>query len=147
MTAVAGTRPRAVLAVLLFFGAVSAFAGAVMAIGFDGAGLPLAVLQGSPFHSFVGPGLILGVVVGGTQFAAAFALANRHRWSLPAAAAAGFGMLIWIFMELAIIRSYSFLQAVYFGLGIAELIFVLVLLGLVPHSFSAPRQSGNHEYQ
>jgi hypothetical protein len=47
-------------------------------------------------------------------------------------AVAGFGMLIWIFAELAIIRQYSWLQALYFGLGAMELIFVLALLGIVP---------------
>ena len=41
-------------------------------------------------------------------------------------------MMIWIFVELAIILQYSFLQTVYFGLGGLELILVLVLLGLVP---------------
>ena len=41
-------------------------------------------------------------------------------------------MMIWIFVELAIILQCSFLQNVYFGLGGFELILVLVLLGIVP---------------
>ena len=78
------------------------------------------------------PGLILGVAVGGTQLAAAIALLRRQRIALFLSATAGFGMLIWIFAELAIIRRYSWLQSAYFALGAIELILVLVLLGVVP---------------
>jgi hypothetical protein len=38
----------------------------------------------------------------------------------------------WIFVELAIIRQYSWLQTAYFGLGALELILVLALLGVIP---------------
>ena len=78
------------------------------------------------------PGLILGVIVGGTQLVAAIALLTRRHWALRMAAIAGFGMMMWIFVELAIILQYSFLQTLYFGLGGLELILVLVLLGIVP---------------
>jgi hypothetical protein len=69
-------------------------------------------------------------VVGGTQFAAAIALLRRQRIALLLSAIAGFGMLIWIFVELAIIRQYSWLQSAYFSLGALELILVLTLLGI-----------------
>lgn len=60
-----------VLVVLLIFGAVSAFGGAVLAIIFNGGGIPLEHLAGTPFPSFLVPGLVLGVIVGGTQLVAA----------------------------------------------------------------------------
>lgn len=120
-----------VLVVLLVFGAVSAFGGAVLGIFFDGAGVPLEHLAGTPFSSFVVPGLILGVVVGGTQLAAGVALLARNPWAPLMAAVAGFAMMIWIYTELAIL-GYSWLQSVYFGLGIVELILVLALLGITP---------------
>jgi hypothetical protein len=41
-------------------------------------------------------------------------------------------MLIWIFVEMAIIETYSWLQSIYFGLGATELIAVLALLGIAP---------------
>lgn len=47
------------------------------------------------------------------------------------AAIAGFGMVIWIYAELALI-GYSVLQTVYFALGAGELILVMVLLGVLP---------------
>jgi hypothetical protein len=119
------------LIALLIFNALSSFGGAVLAIVFDGAGVPREHLAGTWFPSFLGPGLILGIVVGGTQAAAAFGLLTRRHWALLAAAVAGFAMLIWIFAEVAII-GYSWLQSVYFGLGTLELILVLALLGIAP---------------
>jgi hypothetical protein len=120
------------LAALTLFGALSALAGAVLAIAANGAGVPLKYLADSPFPSYAVPGFILGVVVGGTQLAAAIALLRRQRIALLLSAIAGFGMLIWIFVELVIIRQYSWLQSAYFALGVLELILVLALLGILP---------------
>jgi hypothetical protein len=122
---------RALLA-LLVFGALSAMIGAIMALMLNGAGVPLAYLGNSPFTSYAVPGLLLGVVIGGTQFAAAMALRARGRYSLLLSAIAGFGMQIWIVSELAIISHFSWLQAVYFGHGLLELLLVLALLGIAP---------------
>jgi hypothetical protein len=120
------------LAALGVFGALSAFGGAVLGVVMNGAGVPLEYLAGSPFTSYLVPGLVLGLVVGGTQLAAAIALLRNWRKSLLLAAVAGFGMIIWIFVELAVIKQYSWLQAVYFTLGVLELILVFALLGLTP---------------
>jgi hypothetical protein len=120
------------LAGLTLFGAISAAAGAWLAIGAKGGGVPLEYLEHSPFDSFVVPGLVLGGVVGGTQGAAAIAVIARRRSALLLSAVAGFGMLIWIFVELAMLRHYSWLQTLYFLHGCSELLLVLALLGLVP---------------
>lgn len=120
------------LIVLTVFGVLSAVIGAVLAIAQQGGGVPAAYLAGTPFRSFLVPGLILGGVVGGTQLAAATSLAQRGRFALLWSAIAAFGMLLWIFIELAMLQHYSWLQSVYFAFGILELILVLALLGLVP---------------
>jgi hypothetical protein len=120
------------LTALLAFGALSSFAGAVLAIAANGAGVPVEYLANSPFSSYLIPGLILGLVVGGTHLAGAIALVVGHRVALLLSAVAGFGMLIWIFAELAIIKQFSWLQAVYFALGTLELTIVLALLGIAP---------------
>jgi hypothetical protein len=117
---------------LTVFGALSALGGAVLAIAANGAGVPLEYLAHTPFSSYVVPGLFLGGVVGGTQLSAAVALFARRRRAPVISAIAGFGMLIWIFVELAVIGHYSWLQAVYFGLGGLELILVFALLGIAP---------------
>ena len=90
---------------------------------------PPEYLAGSPFDSYVVPGLILAVVVGGVHVAA-FVLLERGRPSaLFAATAAGYAALIWIFVQMVFIP-FSVLQAVYFAAGLAELGLVLLLLGL-----------------
>ena len=122
----------AALTALAVFQALSALLGAFLAIACNGAGVPVEHLAGSPFTSFLVPGLILGGVVGGTQLAAAVALLAQRRVALLLSAVAGFGMLIWIFAELVIIRQYSWLQSAYFALGILELSLVLSLLGIAP---------------
>jgi len=62
------------------------------------------------------------------------------RWHIILAThPAGFGMLIWIFVELAMIRQYSWLQAVYFARGVLELSLVLALLGIAPVLFEPLR--------
>ncbi len=123
------------LAVLAVFQALSAFFGAFLAVARDGAGVPVEHLAGSPFTSYLVPGLILGGVVGGTHLAAAVALLAKRRVALLLSAVAGFGMLIWIFAELVIIRQYSWLQSAYFAIGVLELSLVLALLGIAPTLF------------
>ncbi len=118
------------LIVALSFGAVSAFGGAVLGVVANGAGVSLSYLDGTPFTSYLIPSLILGVLVGGTQGFAAIATQRQMDHSPIAAAVAGFGMIIWIFVELAII-GFDWLQVVYLAVGAAELILVLVLLGVL----------------
>lgn len=127
------SRPlRIVLIALMSFGTASALLGAVMGVLFDGAGVPVEYLTGSPFTSYLVPGLILGVVVGGSQAIAALALIRRARSALMSSAVAGFGMLIWIFAELAIIGEYSWLQTLYFSLGALQVTAMAALLGIAP---------------
>jgi len=136
-----------VLVALLIFDAVSSFGGAVMATFFNGAGVPLELLAGTWFESsFLVLGLILGIILGGTHAVASFALITRRHWALLASAVAGFAMLIWNFTELAII-GYSWLQSVYFGFGILELILVFALLGIAPSVISPWRGSLEHPDQ
>ncbi len=121
---------RPILLVLLWFGAVSALAGAVLGIAFNGAGVPLEYLEGTPFTSFVIPGLILGLMVGGTQALAVVLVHRGHARRWLAASVAGFGMIIWIVVELAI-TGFFWLQALYFAVGLGEVLLVLALLGVL----------------
>jgi hypothetical protein len=117
---------------MLGFGVVSSIVGAILGIVANGAGVPISYLAGTPFDSYAIPGLVLGVVVGGTQLAGAVGILARARSGLVLSAIAGFGMIIWIFVELAVIEEYSWLQTLYFTLGVAELAAVIALSGIVP---------------
>ena len=126
----------------LAFGVISAAAGAVLGMFFNGAGVPLTYLDGTAFDSYFLPGVILGVVVGGTQLLGLIGMLRRTERALLLSAIAGFGMLIWIFVEMAVIGEFSFLQAIYFALGIGELAAVVALLGIAPRVVAARRSVG-----
>jgi uncharacterized membrane protein (DUF373 family) len=116
---------RATLVFLLAFGALSAIGGAVALLLTNGLGMPLAMLNGSPFSSFVIPALFLLVIVGGTQSLGLTLLLRRDASALLWSAVAGFGMTIWIMVETVAIQGFSVLQAVYFTLGILQLALVI----------------------
>ncbi|MEJ1193578.1 hypothetical protein [Pseudarthrobacter sp. CCNWLW207] len=131
---------RASLLALLGFVALTSIAGgAVMVasalLGTDRMGLPpetmlpLELLQGSPFNTYLVPGLLLALVVGGFHVAGFILLIKHHRRAPFVAAVAGYSILVWIFIQMVFVP-FSLLQAVYFAVGLAELGFLLLLLGL-----------------
>ena len=126
---------RIILAVLATFIGITAIAGGIALIigaatATSGGAVPdAAYLGGSPFTSYIIPGLVLAVVVGGTHLLAALLVGRGSRGGPAATAVAAFGLLIWIFVQMMFIP-FSVLQAVYFAAGLAELGFVLLGLGL-----------------
>lgn len=128
---------RTPLLIIQGFVAFTAFAGgAALIVGSVNPDFGLAIvppseyLQGSPFNSYVVPGVILALILGGVHLVAFSMLLRRHRWAHFAAAAAGFDALIWIFVQMVYIP-FSPLQAVYFLAGMAELGFLLLGLGIL----------------
>jgi hypothetical protein len=117
---------RIALVVVDLFLAVSAFAGAVgLVVGLMN--IPLSVLRGTPFTDFTVPALLLGIVVGGTALAAAtialfgpqrISLLGSWRFDALASAAAGCIMVGWMTVELALIGLGSWLQPLYFAVGL-----------------------------
>lgn len=83
--------------------------------------LPLSALAGSPFETYLGPGLILFSVLGLGPLIAARLAWLRHAFAPVAALIVGVALLIWVAVEIAII-GYSNeppLQAIYLTLGVA----------------------------
>lgn len=78
----------------------------------------VSLLAGSPFVDFMIPGLILGGMFGVGSFVVAAMGLARFRAAPFLAFALGCGQMIWIVVELAIIRELSFLHPVCFGLGL-----------------------------
>ena len=90
--------------------------------------LPLSALAGSPFDTYLGPGLILFTVLGLGPLIAARLTWVRHPLAPLAAFVVGAALLIWVSVEIAII-GYSNeppLQAIYLVLGV---VITLVALG------------------
>lgn len=90
----------------------------------------LSYLEGSPFPDFVAPGVVLAIVVGGTQLAAGIlALRSAGGWRV-ASAIASFGLAIWIFVQMTIIP-FSVLQALYFAAALGGFGLLLLDLGIL----------------
>jgi hypothetical protein len=95
--------------------------------------LPLSALAGSPFETYLGPGLILFTVLGLGPLIAACLAWIRHPLAPVAAFVVGAALLIWVAVEIAII-GYSNeppLQAIYLVLGAAITAVALGWLGQI----------------
>jgi len=125
---------RRTLLGVTWFSFVTALAGAagLMSGSMPDLGLPLSLLDGSGFDDYLWPGIILGIVVGGTQLAPLMAYRMRYAAAWGLFAVAGFGMMIWIFIETGIIGGQSPLQILYFTTGLAQCVLVLLILGAWP---------------
>jgi hypothetical protein len=128
------------LVVVSAFNALSAVGGGLGMVLADGLSMPKSLLADTPFSTFAVPGLILTLVVGGTQATAVWQLLTRRESALLWSAVAGFGMLIWIVTEIIFLQTptnaqlISFgtgLQVIYLVTGLVQLILVFSLLGIV----------------
>ena len=81
---------------------------------------PEVWLQGTPFHSYLVPGLILGLVVGGSQLAAAYILLRHGALAKTASLIAGLILISWMSGELALIGFQAPIQVWFVTLGLLE---------------------------
>ena len=121
---------RTLVAVSLFH-ALSAVGGGIGMVVADGLSMPKSLLTDSPFTTFLVPGIIVAVVVGGTQTVASVGLLQHRSSAYVWSAVAGFGMVIWIIIEIGVIHVLSWAQVIYVVSGLLQLVLVFALLGIV----------------
>lgn len=121
------------LYVTAWFNLISALVGMVGLTVGGGLGIPLEWLEDSIFTSYFWPGVILGVIVGGVQAVALAAQYRRLRLAWGLHAAAGLTMMIWIFVEIAIMLVWSPLHGLYFATGLIQSILAVLVLGAWTH--------------
>ena len=107
-----------------FIGLGAAVSGILMAIKPDGSimQMPLSMLKGSPFTDFFVPGIILFLVNGLGNITAGILSFKRHKLAGFAGMFFGFGLIIWIFVQVNMIGGGHWLQYLYFTLGVLELL-------------------------
>ena len=93
------------IALTAFMGLVAVPSGLVLDTGRAESlfGMDEALLVGSPFGSYLIPGIILAPAVGGSLLLATIALLRRSAWGAAAAVVAGCILMGWIAVELVIV--------------------------------------------
>jgi hypothetical protein len=102
---------------------VAAVAGGVALVATNGLGMPVSDLAGSPFGSYVVPGLALALVVGALMLAAAAANWRPSRWAGLLSLLAGAALVVFEVVEaLSIGGVRSALQPAFFCLALIPLV-------------------------
>lgn len=115
-------------------------------------GMPASWLDGTPFHSFLIPGILLTAVLGLLPLVSAVLLLVRPRWGALAgleravgqhgawmlALASGIGIVVWIVVQVLMLGASHPLQAVIGLMG--ALILGLALLPEVRRAYAVPRR-------
>jgi hypothetical protein len=125
-------RPGTVWALMVFL-AIQGLGATAGGIGLvqdpvDNIGMPLSMLEGSPFSDYLIPGLILLVVVGLFPFVVLYGLARRRQWGWWLAVAAGAGLVIWIVTEVVLL---GYLPGTGIGMQIGMGLLGVIILILV----------------
>ena len=113
---------------LALFSAVTAIAGGTELVIWRQGNryVPIALLEKTPFQTFLIPGLLLGLLVGGASLWCAILAWRRSTYAIDGTLFAGATLALWIVSEVALLRSIHPLH-VFFGiLGLA-----ILLLGLL----------------
>lgn len=107
----------------LFIGIGAFVSGILMIIKPDGSllSLPHDMLNGSPFTSFLVPGLLLLAVNGLGNIFSALLSFKQHSLAGFAGIFFGLGLVVWLFVQVNMIGGGHWLQYFYFVLGILEI--------------------------
>lgn len=117
------SRLALILGSLQFFVAIGAFpAGILMLIDPDGSalGLPEALLTGSPFDSYLIPGIILIIVNGVFQTMGGVVSFKKRSMAGRLGMALGLLLICWILAQMVLISEVDLLHFVYLGIGILQ---------------------------
>jgi hypothetical protein len=124
----ASTWSRSLTTVLTAAVALAAIAGgALLVVAPSGRllGMDCALLAGTPFPTFLVPGLALFFAVGGSAFAATIALFRRAPLAPASTIIAGFMLIAWMSVQLQMLGKIHALQPAMLATGA-----VVLLLGL-----------------
>lgn len=122
---------RWTLIIVTLLNAASCALGWVYLVLAGAPGMPIdEMLRPGTFDSFVIPGWILLVIVGGTHLVAAIMLLRRRPSAPFWSAVAGFGMVIWIYVEVVLMTGVHPFHHLWGALGAFEIGATLALLGI-----------------
>ena len=120
---------RILTIILLAFNGIGAVYGGIMLTS-DPSGwklnMPVSMLEHSPFHDFLVPGLILLVVIGLGSLVVCALVILKIRRSASWVILMGFVLAVWIAVQMLMLRGVHYLQVIYALIGI-----VLMIMGII----------------
>lgn len=118
----------------IFLGIGAVFGGGTLTIAPDGKllGMPISILDQSPFTNFLIPGIILLLILGVIPLIVAFNLINQKsskigdalnfskgtHWSWSFSIYIGFILIIWLSIQMYMIHDVSVVHLIYLALGL-----------------------------
>ena len=115
-----GAAGGGLLALLLFVGASAVYGGVGLVV--NGMGMPEEWLEPLPVGSWVWPGVALVVTVALPQLVAAWFVWRRDPRAGVVGLVAGAALVLWIIVQVLLLRRHFFLQPVIAGLGLLEVL-------------------------
>jgi hypothetical protein len=95
----------------------------------DALNIPMGLFEGTPFRSFLLPGILLSVIVGGFSLFAIFLItqksARQFNWSIVAGAV----VILWVIAEMVLLQFANWLHAVYLVVGLLIILAAYQLKG------------------
>ncbi|MEJ2594102.1 MAG: hypothetical protein P8100_03020 [bacterium] len=120
---------RILIIILLAFNGLGAVYGGIMLISDPSGwklGLPISLLEHSPFEDFLIPGFILFIVIGLGNLVVCGLVILRTGKNASWVIVAGFALAVWIAVQLLMIRQVHYLHIIYAFVGI-----LLMILGII----------------
>jgi hypothetical protein len=109
---------------ILFVAVTATVSGALLAIYSDGSlfHMSTVILKTTPFSNFLVPGLILCLVVGGSNILAFILHLKAHPLRSSWTITGGIMVVGWVVVQMLLIGAVHWLQFVYLGIGIMILL-------------------------
>jgi hypothetical protein len=111
-----------VLQAFIGLGAVGGGLGLVLEPSGAILGIPLEMLENSPFSTYLVPGIVLFTINGLGSLVGAAKSFTRYRYAGETAMALGVFLVAWIMLQVYWFAALHWLHALYFGLGILEFV-------------------------
>lgn len=112
---------RAALVCVEWFVTVGAVLGGAGMIANNAIGMQQEWLEGSPFASWIVPGVLLLLIVAAPMGTAGYAEVSRLRWAFLASTIAGTAQIGWIIAQWLIFQRFFFLQPIMLACGVLVL--------------------------
>jgi hypothetical protein len=110
------------LQVFVGLGAVAGGLGLILKPSGANLGIPIELLEKTPFSTYLIPGLVLLAVNGLGSLVGAAASFTRYRYAGDTAVVLGGFLVVWITLQVYWFAGFHWLHTLYLGLGILELV-------------------------